>query len=238
LTPDATEADIKKSWKIMRLRCHPDKNPDDPHATLRFQDLEAANRVLSDDAQRSVYDGQAIIERVRSALQALGTDQDARVQDQLRTFESWMIKHTGLVRDVENSKTGEIRSVGGNHVQVVPVERSFLADVCGDRSARLHEVKDATGCESKVWVDERTCYIFMAGPREGLEVAQQMIQEFYQESIDKEDERIRSDATQGKCKGKGKEKGKDKGHDKGKLQSFYKGKSKDKGKGKGTAKPY
>ena len=35
---------------------HPDKNPDDPNANQKFQDLAWCNEVLTDDKKRKKYD--------------------------------------------------------------------------------------------------------------------------------------------------------------------------------------
>ena len=35
---------------------HPDMNKDDPEAAAKFQDIGAANEVLTDDKKRQVYD--------------------------------------------------------------------------------------------------------------------------------------------------------------------------------------
>ncbi|KAM9720167.1 dnaJ homolog subfamily C member 5B-like [Menidia menidia] len=48
--------DIKRSYRKLALRCHPDKNPEDPGAAARFQALNAAHAVLSDPPRRSLYD--------------------------------------------------------------------------------------------------------------------------------------------------------------------------------------
>mmetsp|Transcript_10066 Transcript_10066/g.22616 ORF Transcript_10066/g.22616 Transcript_10066/m.22616 type:complete len:588 (+) Transcript_10066:86-1849(+) len=47
---------IKKAYRKLSLRHHPDKNPDDPDAKLKFQKIAEAFSVLSDDKKRLKYD--------------------------------------------------------------------------------------------------------------------------------------------------------------------------------------
>ncbi|RYP48327.1 hypothetical protein DL768_005783 [Monosporascus sp. mg162] len=55
--PDsADQASIKKSYRQLALLRHPDKNPNDPEATARFQLLNTAYETLSDPAKRRLYD--------------------------------------------------------------------------------------------------------------------------------------------------------------------------------------
>ncbi|XP_037132573.1 dnaJ homolog subfamily C member 5-like [Syngnathus acus] len=48
--------DIRKSYRKLALRYHPDKNPDDPEAAEKFKELNAAHAVLSDPGKRNIYD--------------------------------------------------------------------------------------------------------------------------------------------------------------------------------------
>ncbi|XP_071368966.1 dnaJ homolog subfamily C member 5-like [Centroberyx affinis] len=48
--------DIKKSYRKLALRFHPDKNPDNPEAAEKFKELNSAHAVLSDLSKRNIYD--------------------------------------------------------------------------------------------------------------------------------------------------------------------------------------
>lgn len=53
---DATEADIKKAFRKLARKHHPDVNPNDPQAEERFKDINEAYQVLSDPEKREKYD--------------------------------------------------------------------------------------------------------------------------------------------------------------------------------------
>lgn len=52
----ATQEDIRKAYKQMARKYHPDLNPNDPDAKRRFQEINEANEVLSDPEKRKKYD--------------------------------------------------------------------------------------------------------------------------------------------------------------------------------------
>lgn len=56
IQPTATAAEIKKAYRKKSIQEHPDKNPDDPTATERFQAISEAYQVLSDETLRAKYD--------------------------------------------------------------------------------------------------------------------------------------------------------------------------------------
>lgn len=52
----ATKNEIKKAYRNLAKKMHPDKNKDDPNADQIFSDLTAAYEILSDDDKRKLYD--------------------------------------------------------------------------------------------------------------------------------------------------------------------------------------
>ncbi len=53
---DATEEEIKKSYRKLAMKYHPDRNPDNPNAEEHFKEAKEAYEMLSDDQKRAAYD--------------------------------------------------------------------------------------------------------------------------------------------------------------------------------------
>ncbi len=56
LDKSASQADIKKAYRKLARKYHPDLNPNNKEAQLRFQQINEANEVLSDPEKRKKYD--------------------------------------------------------------------------------------------------------------------------------------------------------------------------------------
>jgi len=54
----ATEAEIKKAYRRLAMKHHPDRNPDDKAAEDNFKEAKEAYEVLTDAQKRAIYDQQ------------------------------------------------------------------------------------------------------------------------------------------------------------------------------------
>ena len=53
---DAAEEDIKKAYRRLAMKWHPDRNPDNPKAEEHFKEAKEAYEVLTDPKKRPAYD--------------------------------------------------------------------------------------------------------------------------------------------------------------------------------------
>ena len=56
INKDASDDDIKKAYRKLARKLHPDLNPNDKEAHAKFQQINEANEVLSDPEKRKKYD--------------------------------------------------------------------------------------------------------------------------------------------------------------------------------------
>ena len=56
LSRDTSDDDIKRAYRRLAMKHHPDRNPGDSEAEIKFKEAAEAYEVLSDPAKRSTYD--------------------------------------------------------------------------------------------------------------------------------------------------------------------------------------
>lgn len=71
---DASQADIKKAFRQLALKYHPDRRPGDKEAEEKFKEINEAYSCLSDPEKRTNYDRFGTEERVGAGFGPFGTE--------------------------------------------------------------------------------------------------------------------------------------------------------------------
>jgi len=103
VSQDASAEDIKKAYRKLSMKYHPDKNDNDDFFELRFREVQEAYEVLIDVDRRKSYDNQfnSVQRNIKSTLppkiQKFHSDKiRARVGDEIRLY--WQTYDADLVK--------------------------------------------------------------------------------------------------------------------------------------------
>ena len=56
VSKDVSQQDLKKAYRRLAMKYHPDRNPDDEEALAKFKEAKEAYEVLADEQKRAAYD--------------------------------------------------------------------------------------------------------------------------------------------------------------------------------------
>ena len=73
---NASDVELKKAFKKLAMKYHPDRNPDDPSANEKFKEAAEAYEILSDSEKKSAYD-----QFGHAGVQGMGGGQGGGFQD-------------------------------------------------------------------------------------------------------------------------------------------------------------
>lgn len=159
--PSASENEIKKAYRKKAKEHHPDKNPNDPGAAEKFQEMAAAYEILSDPNSREVYDR----EGMEGFAGGRGGGMPADAADLFahlfgggtffdlgggtpsrRKGEDTEIIYDVTLEDLYNGKSVKVN-----------MEKEVICGSCNGSGARGNaKPKECTRCEAKGWIFTQT----------------------------------------------------------------------------------
>lgn len=90
VSSDASPEQVRQAYRKLALQFHPDKNPDDPSATEKFQELSAAyKRICDHHSRRSGVGGNNCFDGGES--DEFSFDEDAELDDMDISFEEMLM---------------------------------------------------------------------------------------------------------------------------------------------------
>ncbi|MDP9291881.1 MAG: DnaJ domain-containing protein, partial [Verrucomicrobiota bacterium] len=137
----ATADELKRSYRKLAVKFHPDKNPNDPHAEEHFKELGEAYEILSSDDKRAAYD------RYGHAAFAQGAGAGGGVHDPFDIFREVFGQSGGAGGGIFEQFFG-----GGGGARVDRDGKQRGSDLRYDMQITLEEA--AFGCEKEIEVSK------------------------------------------------------------------------------------
>jgi len=111
---DASEKEILKAYRKKALKCHPDKNPDNPKAAEEFHQLSRALEVLSDKAARKAYDNVVKARKAAEERHKALDDKRKKFKEDLEAREKKLIERENMMA----KRTAEDRAAAGLKAEI------------------------------------------------------------------------------------------------------------------------
>jgi len=149
--PDAPDSEIKKAYRKMAVKLHPDKNRDDPNAEEKFKEITEAYEVLTDEEKRANYD------RFGKDGPHMGMGGMGGMGDIFDIFNNGGGRNRGprRTKDLTTVVTVKLEDIYAGVTKKMKVTRNIICELCGgsgskDKSAKSFKCRtcDGTGVQT------------------------------------------------------------------------------------------
>jgi DnaJ-class molecular chaperone len=148
---NSTEEIIKKSYRKLAMKYHPDKNPNDKQAEEKFKKISEAYEVLSDKEKRSIYDkyGKQGLE-----MNSMGGGPDINPMDIFQNFfgENFNHQQKSNVEPIVKEVYLELQEIYNGVEKYLTVEKKVIVDNKGNINYK-DSVQICNSCQGKGYVN-------------------------------------------------------------------------------------
>lgn len=169
---DATDKEIQSSYRKLSLKCHPDRNPDDPEAAQKFDQITRAKDLLLDPVRRAELDEKR---KAKRALEERFAAQDSKRRKLCQDLEGReAAAAAGRPRPGEGPSPMELRKRAAqmDYSQRLKAKQAEVAGKQSEVVAEVAQTREAAH-EARLRITWRA-----GGPPVGIEVLRKALQEF------------------------------------------------------------
>lgn len=127
----ATQDEIKKSYRKLAMKYHPDKNPDDKQSEEKFKECAEAFEILSDPSKREKYDRFGSDGSNFSGFGGGGFNMDDIFGDMFSNFGFGNREHRSTGSNLRVTTQCTLKDIINGSSRKIRYDRNVLCDDCG-----------------------------------------------------------------------------------------------------------
>ena len=157
VSKDADLNNIKRAYRRLAMKYHPDRNSEDPKAEDKFKEASEAFEVLSDSEKRTQYDnyGHVGVENMTGGFNPFANG--SGLEDILNNLDSVFGNMFQDVRHTRTARGGAARGADLSYTLTIDLEQAVSGDKVEIEIPTLRTCKECNGSGAAAGTSSRSC---------------------------------------------------------------------------------